>query len=138
MDASTQTENISAINVILNMMLLLCIVEAKEEEHRSDRQLYIKYSKEMEERYEEDIYDSYFYEDEIDILADKYIKNYDSQVKYTTHIYMDDFHRGKSSNAKKKSKRSVSCAPIPDKYDRQEEQNAYYDVMFSGDRIIYY
>lgn len=99
MDASTQTENISAIS-------------------EEEREFNIAYSKEMDERYEEDIYDSYFYEDRIDILADKYIKNYDSQVKYTTHIYMDmdDFHRGKSSNAKKKSKRSVSCVPIPDAY----------------------
>ena len=138
MDASTQTENISAISGILNVMLLLLIEEAKEEERRNEREFNIKYSKEMDERYEEDIYDSYFYEDRIDVLADKYINNYDSQLKYTTHIYMDDFHRGKSSNAKKKSKRSVSCAPIPDAYDKQEEQNAYYDVMFSGDRVLYY
>ena len=138
MDASTQTENISAISGILNVMLLLLIEEAKEEEHRNEREFNIAYSKEMDERYEEDIYDSYFYEDRIDILADKYSKNYDSQLKYTTHIYMDDFHRGNSSNAKKKSKRSVSCAPIPDAHDRHEEQNAYYDVMFSGDRVLYY
>ena len=93
MDASTQTENIFAISGILNVMLLLLIEEAKEEERRNERELNIKYSKEMDERYEEDIYDSYFYEDQIDVLADKYRNNYDSQLKYTTHIYMDDFHR---------------------------------------------
>lgn len=137
MDASTQTENISAISGILNMMLLFFIEEAKKE-RRNEREFNIAYSKEMDERYEEDIYNSYFYEDRIDILADNYRKNYDSQVKYTSHIYMDDFHRGKTSNAKKKSKRSVSCVPIPDAYDKQEEQNGYYDVIFSGDRVLYY
>jgi|GEM_PF-6244526 len=133
MYASTQTKNISAIGGILNA---LHFIEESKEEQSSRRELNIKYCKDMDERYEEDIYDSFY--DRIDILADKYIKNYDSQLKYTTHIGMDDFHRGKSSNAKKKSKRSVSCAHIPDSHDRQEEQNAYYDVMFSGDCIIYY
>ena len=133
MCASTQTKNISANGGILNS---LHFIEETKEEQSSRIELNIKYCKDVDESYEEDIYDSFY--DRIDILADKYIKNYDSQLKYTTHIGMGDFHRGKSSNAKKKSKRSVSCYHIPDAHDRQEEQNAYYDVMFSGDCIIYY
>ena len=137
MDASTQTENISAISGILVLMRLLFIEESQEEENRINRELNFKYHKEMDERYEEDIYDSFLYdEDRIDILADKYTKNHDYQGKYTTHISMNNFHRGKSSNAKKKNKRSF--VHTPDAHDIQEEQNSYYDVLFSGDHIIYF
>lgn len=131
MDASTQTKNISAMSGILNVMLFF-IEETRNEERRIQREFNIKFCKEMDERYEEDIYNSYFYEDKIDRMACDYDSNFNSHNKYNTSVYdsMDDFHRGKSSKAKKKSKRSVSCAPIPDAHDRYEETNSYYDVTF--------
>ena len=141
MDASTQTENISAVSGILNVMLLFIIEETRNEERRIQREFNIKFSKEMDERYEEDVYNSYFDEDEIDRMAYDYDSNFNSHNKYNTSVYdsVDNFHRGKSSNAKKKkSKRSVSCAPIPDAHDRYEENNAYYDVTFFKDNVIYY
>jgi len=140
MDASTNTENISAISGILNTMLLFIIEETRKEEQRIRRELNIKYAKEMDERYEEDVYKSYFYEDKIDILAYNYESNFKTHNKYNTSVYgsIDDFHRGKSSNTKKKSKRSVSCAPIPDAHDKNEENNAYYDVTFFKGKILYH
>ena len=133
MDASTQTENISTTSRILNTMLLFIVEETMNDEYYIQRKLNI-------DRYEEDVYNSYFDQDRIDMMADEYNSKFDSSIKYTTHLYynIDDFHRGKSSNAKKKSKRSVSCAPIPDAHDKNEEQNAYYDVTFSKGDILYY
>ena len=140
MDASTQTENISAMSGILNTMLLFILEETRNEERRIQREFNIKYGKDMDERYEEDIYDSYFCEDRIDRMANDYSSNFNSHNKYNTSVYdnIDDFHRGKSSNAKKKSKRSVSCAPIPDAHDRNEEKNGYYDVAFFKGKVFYY
>lgn len=113
MDASTQTENISVISRIIEAFLMVLLEQKNEEDSKLD------------EEYEDDIYDSYFYEDRFDVLADQYMES-GSHNKYNLSIYdsVDDFHRGKSSNAKKKSKRSVSCGRIIDEYDMSEDINS--------------
>jgi len=87
----------------------------------------------------DDIDDYYFEEDDIDIIAEQY--NFKTHNKYNIkneYSTINDFHRGKASNAKKKSKRSVSSFHIPDGYDRYEEKNAYFDVSFHNGKLIYY
>ena len=108
MDASTQPKNIFMNDRILQKIIIFFLREKIKKEQLIQRQFEL--SRHMDESYEEDIYDSYFYEDGIDMIADDYNSNFNSHNKYNTHVYdsIDDFHRGKSSNAKKKSKRSVS------------------------------
>ena len=136
MDASTQTENISATSRMLEMFFIIFLEEQKKED-RIQEQLNIESALELDELYEDDIYDSYFYEDRVDRMADDYTHNFNTHNKYNVSIYysIDDFHRGKSSNAKK-SKRSISCV-IPDGHDAWEEQNGYWNVSFHKGKLIY-
>jgi len=86
----------------------------------------------MNRQQNDDIDDSYFRDNQNDIVADQYNSTYKTNSKHNFNLN-DDFHRGKAFNAKKKSTRSTPITDVYEDEDEDEHEDLYEEDLYEDD-----